>query len=104
MDASVAVDWPVVHAMAVAVGMVVRCGDWHHAIVGMRNMCMSIVAMSGACRVRNTSYHAMVVAVAEVTARADPVAVMLGVSQRAMLQSIATIVMVVILISVVVVD
>ena len=48
LDASVAVDWPVVHAMAVAVRVVLRCGDWHHAIVGMRNMCMSIVAMSGA--------------------------------------------------------
>ena len=45
----------------------------------------------------------MVVAVAEVTTRADLVSVMLGVSTRAMLQSIAIIVMVVILISVVLV-
>ena len=110
MRASVVVDWSVDVVMtgtvtvAMAVRMIIYMMDWYHAIICMWNMCMTIVAMSGAARMRNASNHAVVVAIAEMATRAELVSVMMSVSERAMLITITITVVVMILVCVLIID
>ena len=110
LRASVVVDWSVDVLMTVtvtvpvAVRMIIHMMDWHHAIICMWNVCMTIVAMGGAARMRNASNHAVIVAIAEVATRAELVAVMMSVSERAMLITVTITVMVMILVCVLIID
>ena len=86
MRASVVVYWPVDVLMtvtltvAVAVRMSIYMMNWHYTVICMWNMCMTIVAMSGAARMRYASNHAVEVAIAEMATGAKLVAVMVSVS------------------------